>query len=205
MTTAPDGATGSRRTGRPPLTERRKAATRMRVAREAVRLFAAQGVAATSGREIANAAGISARTLWRYFPSKESCVAPLLTGGLEGAVRHLSAWPRDRPLAEAVDDPAWGGDADTEAVRSLVLLTRTEPGLRAVWLQVHQDAESAFARILAERTGRRETDFEVRVRAVALNGAFRVAVEEWVAGDGTVSRALLLRDALRLVDPILDG
>ncbi|MFC7468226.1 TetR/AcrR family transcriptional regulator [Actinomadura keratinilytica] len=67
-----------RRTGggsAPPLTERRKAATRLEIAREAVRLFAAQGVAATTADEIAAAAGISPRTLWRYCSSRRSASA----------------------------------------------------------------------------------------------------------------------------------
>ena len=37
-----------KRVGRPPLTERRKHATRMDIAREAVHLFTTNGVAATS-------------------------------------------------------------------------------------------------------------------------------------------------------------
>ncbi|HET6298116.1 MAG TPA: TetR family transcriptional regulator, partial [Kribbella sp.] len=50
------------RTGRPPLTERRKTETRLEVARAAVGLFLAKGVAGTSADEIAEAAGISSRT-----------------------------------------------------------------------------------------------------------------------------------------------
>jgi AcrR family transcriptional regulator len=81
------------RTGRPPLTERRKTETRLEVARAAVRLFLAKGVAGTSAEEIAEAAGISSRTLWRYFPTKESCVTPLLTGVIELIARFLQSWP----------------------------------------------------------------------------------------------------------------
>ena len=51
----------------------------MDISRHAVRLFTEQGVAATSGEQIAQAAGVSERTFWRYFPHKESCVEPLLT------------------------------------------------------------------------------------------------------------------------------
>lgn len=149
-------ADGGARLGRPPLTERRKAATRLEIAREAVRLFADRGVAATTAEEIAAAAGISQRTLWRYTSSKELCVRPLLTYALDFVIALMRSWPRDRPLAEAVvgtSTPQADGarDADAEALRDLVRLTRTEPGLRAVWLQVHHDAEPAFAEVLAER------------------------------------------------------
>ncbi|MFB4426311.1 TetR family transcriptional regulator [Streptomyces sp. QL37] len=182
--TAGTGAGGGARLGRPPLTERRKAATRLEIAREAVRLFADRGVAATTAEEIAAATGISQRTLWRYTSSKELCVRPLLTYALDFVIALMRSWPRDRPLVEAVvgtSSPRQDASADTDAdaLRDLVLLTRTEPGLRAVWLQVHHDAEPAFAAVIAERTGRRPDDLEPRVQATLLNGALRIAVEQW--------------------------
>ncbi|MFJ8857706.1 TetR/AcrR family transcriptional regulator [Streptomyces sp. NPDC102451] len=169
------------------MTERRKAATRLEIAREAVRLFADRGVAATTADEIATAAGISQRTLWRYTSSKELCVRPLLTYALDFVIALMRSWPRDRPLAEAVaGKPSSRADAsadtDAEALRDLVLLTRTEPGLRAVWLQVHHDAEPAFAEVIAERTGYGPDDLQPRVQATLLNGALRIAVEQWAWG-----------------------
>lgn len=177
-------ADGGVRLGRPPLTERRKAATRLEIAREAVRLFAERGVAATTAEEIAAAAGISQRTLWRYTSSKELCVRPLLTYALDFVIALMRSWPRDRPLVEAVvgtpsSHPVASAGTDADALRDLVLLTRTEPGLRAVWLQVHHDAEPAFAAVIAERTGHGPDDLEPRVQATLLNGALRIAVEQW--------------------------
>ncbi|MFE9722867.1 TetR/AcrR family transcriptional regulator [Streptomyces sp. NPDC005794] len=172
------------RLGRPPLTERRKAATRLEIAREAVRLFAERGVAATTADEIAAAAGVSQRTLWRYASSKELCVGPLLTYALDFVTALMRSWPRDRPLVEAVVGtspslPEVPAGTEAEALRDLVLLTRTEPGLRAVWLQVHHDAELVFAEVIAERTGHGPDDLEPRVQASLLNGTLRIAVEQW--------------------------
>src|ERR1700754_4299218 len=131
---------------RPPLTERRKAETRLEVARAAVDLFLAKGVAATSADEIAAAAGISSRTLWRYFPTKESCVTPLLTDVVELIARFLQTWPSDQSMAEVFDTIGLHDNvADRTTTVQLVRLTRTEPGLRAVWLEAHRDAEPAFA------------------------------------------------------------
>ncbi len=177
-------AVGGARLGRPPLTERRKAETRLEIAREAVRLFAERGVAATTADEIAAAAGISQRTLWRYTSSKELCVSPLLTYALDFVTALMRSWPRDRPLVEVVGVtpsslPVGAADTDAEALRDLVLLTRTEPGLRAVWLQVHHDAELVFAEVIAERTGHGPDDLEPRMQATLLNGALRIAVEQW--------------------------
>jgi len=189
------------RTGRPPLTERRKAATRLEVAREAVRLFTSKGVTGTSAEEIAAAAGISVRTLWRYFPSKESCVWPLLTAGIQNLARTLRAWPPGRDIAELLDGVADAdAKADLPAMLALIRLTRTEPGLRAVWLQSHDNAEPLLVAALARRTGLDEDDLRIRVRAAMINGALRVAVEQYAPGTEADEKALLeaVRKALRI-------
>lgn len=168
------------RTGRPPLTERRKAETRLEVARAAVHLFLAKGVADTSAEEIAAHAGISARTLWRYFPSKESCVMPLLTSGIEHTAARLRSWRSDQGVSDLLATLASGYVETPEAMAAmlnLVRLTRTEPGLRAVWLEAHREAEPAFAEALAHRAGLSEPDLATAIQAAMINGALRVAVE----------------------------
>jgi AcrR family transcriptional regulator len=168
------------RSGRPPLTERRKRATRLEIALEAVRLFTARGIAATSAEEIAAAAGISVRTLWRYFPSKESCVRPLLTSGIEAAAGALRAWPPGAGMDALVDEmerAAGETVVDVSTLLGLVRLTRTEPGLRAVWLQAHDDAEPVFAAALAQRAGEPADSLRIGMQAAMINGALRAAVE----------------------------
>ncbi|CAM5509056.1 TetR/AcrR family transcriptional regulator [Streptomyces purpurascens] len=195
-------------TGRPPLTERRRAETRMEIAEEAVRLFAAKGVAAVTAEDIASASGVSTRTLWRYFRSKEECVRPLLTTGLELLTEHLR---EDRgehgSLAEAILSVRYDDDA-TPRLRTLgdlLLLCRDDPGLRAVWLEAHYDAEATFAAMIAERTGRPVGDLAVRVEAGVLNTAMRIAVEDWALRSDPAagpSLAETVRRALRMVDAV---
>lgn len=64
-------------------------------------------------------------------------------------------------------------------VRTLLRLTRTEPGLRAVWLQAHDDAEPVFARALADRAGLAAVDLRSEIQAARLNAALRAAVEHY--------------------------
>ena len=170
------------RSGGQPLTEGRRAATRMEIARAAIGLFIVKGVAATSAEEIAGAAGISVRTLWRYFPTKEGSVLPLLTAGVDVAASALRSWPPGRPVAELLDDMnRRGADLrpDVRTVVELVRLTRTEPGLRAVWLQAHDAAEPVFAEMLAQRAGIPAPDLPTTVQAAVVNSALRVAVEHY--------------------------
>ncbi|WP_121187959.1 TetR/AcrR family transcriptional regulator [Nocardiopsis sp. Huas11] len=163
------------------MTERRKEVVRTEIARTAVRLFTERGVSGTTGDDIARELGISTRTLWRYFPTKESCVRPLLTTGLEFMAARLRACPPDTPLLEYLErEQAFEEGAPDlgEPVADLIRMTHTEPALMAVWLEVHHAAESVFAEIIAARTGQGTDDLSVRVQAAILNTALRLASEE---------------------------
>ncbi|MGI5452142.1 TetR/AcrR family transcriptional regulator [Streptomyces sp. CA-249302] len=183
------------RTGRPPLTDERKAEIRLDIARAAVDLFVTQGVAATTGEQIAQAVGVSARTVWRYFPSKEACVRPLFTAGIDMLAARLREWGRGRPLEEIFEGEVTSDlrivtGPDRATVGALVRLTRTEPGLRAVWLQTYDEAEPAFARALAERAGLPADDLRPAIQAAMFNAALRAAVEyyAWSSADTELDR-----------------
>ncbi|MCH5671911.1 TetR/AcrR family transcriptional regulator [Streptomyces gilvus] len=172
------------RTGRPPLTEERKAEIRLEIARAAVDLFVIQGVTATTGEQIARAVGVSARTVWRYFPSKEACVRPLFTAGIDLLAARLREWRPGRPLEEIfapenTTDLQLVAGPDRATVGALVRLTRTEPGLRAVWLQTYDEAEPVFAAALAERAGLPAGDLRPVIQAAMFNAALRAAVEHY--------------------------
>ncbi|MFH8467029.1 TetR family transcriptional regulator [Streptomyces sp. NPDC017991] len=183
MSGAPPAGRGSiaEADARPSLAERRKAELRFAIANEAVRLFASQGVAGTTGEQIAQAVGISSRTLWRHFPTKESCVLPLLSAGLEFAVEQLRHWPADTGLLDFVTRSLRVGELPEGApvVLDLIRMTSTDPALRAVWLQAHDDALPVLGQLLARRTGTSADDLRIKVHAATFNGALRAAAEDF--------------------------
>jgi AcrR family transcriptional regulator len=73
-----------------------KAATRRALQEAANRLFAQQGFADTTVRQIADEAGVTERTFFRYFGSKHDLVIPDLTAW----VRRLTTLIRERPADE---------------------------------------------------------------------------------------------------------
>lgn len=183
-TEAAPSASAAARIGRPPLTERRKAATRLEIAHEALRLFARQGVAATTVDEIADAAGISKRTLWRYFPTKESCVRPLLSAGIDALVLAMREAPPGLSLLDAlrrVSQVNGLAPGYSESVLALARLIGTEPGLRAEWLRAHHDTEALLADVIADRSDLAAGSMRPRVHAAIVNVAMRVAIEEYAA------------------------
>ncbi|MFK0157348.1 TetR/AcrR family transcriptional regulator [Streptomyces sp. NPDC090493] len=191
------------------MSDRQRQRQRLDISRHAVRLFAAQGVAATSGEQIARAAGVSERTLWRYFPGKESCVEPLLTESVAAFRAVLRAWPPGVDLTEHLRaayrpalDSSSGGDA--EAVLTVIRLTHGEPALRAVYLVLRERAEDTFAEVLAERAGGKADPLDVRMRAAAMSAVLKVATDDLaraVAGEG-VTPEVLRRHREQLADAL---
>ncbi|MFD0904000.1 TetR/AcrR family transcriptional regulator [Actinomadura sediminis] len=172
------------------LTERRKAATELEIARAAASLFAERGSAGTTVEAIADRAGLSLRTFYRYFPTKQDAVAPLLSIGAQRWLDLLAATPRDVPAVRALEGAAERAltAADATAAesygwtRGLLRAADGDPALRAVWLRVNDESERRLVRILADRaTG--ADPLEARVAAAAATAAIRIAVETWARGD----------------------
>lgn len=178
----------------PSLTERRKAATRMEIARAAAGLFVKQGLRATRAEDIAQAAGIAPRTFYRYFATKEEAVAPLYEAGARRWTEAVAAAPAELPVPQALEHavrhtltPGAGVSAASwELVRTLIRLTESSPALGKVWAEVCRGAEGALAEVLEGRDGGsldnvgRESA-AVRFAAAVAGAAVRVAVESWAA------------------------
>ena len=67
------------------VTAQAKAATRERIIDTARQLFASKGFAASTTRDIADAAGIASGTLFNYFATKEDILACLAAEAVAGA------------------------------------------------------------------------------------------------------------------------
>lgn len=175
------------------LMSRRKAATAGEIAAEAARLFAERGVAQVTAAEIAEASGVSLRTFYRYFATKEDAVAPVLE---IGAARWQAA------LEEAEDEPAVAIPAvlaaqltretpeDAEGLarmRPLLRALAEDRELRAVWHRVNHESEERLVALIAERG---ESDrLAARVLAAAATEAIRIGLEEWAQSTAGVRGA----------------
>lgn len=166
------------------MSEQRHQRIRLEISREAARLFWEHGVAATSGEQIANAVGISVRTLWRYFRNKESCAEPVLAQDVEECVAVLRRWPRQVSLEDHLVEWATNRPKDPdqraydEAVIKMTVLAEKEPDLRAAWLMTHDRIERDLVGIIADRLRRPTDDLEVRLHAAATTAVLRVISED---------------------------
>jgi AcrR family transcriptional regulator len=164
--------------------EQRHQRIRLEISREAARLFWEQGVAATSGEQIATAVGISVRTLWRYFRNKESCAEPVLAQDVEECVAVLRRWPRQVSLEDHLVEWATNRPKNPDqqsyddAVIKMTVLAEKEPDLRAAWLMTHDRIERELVEIIADRLRHPADDIEVRLHAAAATAVLRVISED---------------------------
>jgi AcrR family transcriptional regulator len=171
---------------RPSLTERRTAATRLDIAETAAALFAERGADATTVDDIAAEAGISTRTFWRYFATKEQALAPLLSQQVNDVVEHVRLRPAHEDIVEATTE-AMGetilAPSEAERLASLIRLVQETPALRAVWLDIHRAAEDRLIPAFAQRAAAPADSLELRLAAALTNTALRVALEAWAYDD----------------------
>lgn len=80
------------------LRERKRRETRQRISDAGLRLFGRQGFDATTVDAIAAEAGISRRTFFHYFNSKDDILLSLQTGLGERLVSELERQPEQGPL-----------------------------------------------------------------------------------------------------------
>jgi len=158
------------------------------VARSAARLFLAKGVAATSGDEIADAAGISKRTLWRYFRTKESCVGPLFALTSQHFATKLKNWPLNISVEQFLEISYDMSKIDAQEIADSILVVQLiarleeEPALLEPWFMSSRITEEHLAEAIARRLELSATEFEVRLCAATVAAAMRII-------DETASRA----------------
>jgi AcrR family transcriptional regulator len=182
------------------LRERKKARTRQRLSDTATLMFLARGFDAVRVTEIAAACEVSEKTVYNYFPTKESLVLDRWAStaqALQAALADPSTNPVDaicRVLAgelaaltswlAAQSDPA----AAVESVRQFSELIATTPALRAYNNETMNELVGMAAERLALRAGLAADDPEPRIAATALIGLWGVhftALDKHLQGTST--------------------
>ncbi|MEU8622145.1 TetR family transcriptional regulator [Streptomyces sp. NPDC048623] len=178
----------------PSLTERRKAATQLDIARAAAELFTERGPDDTTAEDIAQRAGVALRTFYRYFRSKQDAVAPLLAGGADRWRAELAATGPGTALPTALErsiaESLAAADAEAEEglrwTRGLLRAAASDPALRAVWFRVNQESEDRLRVVLADLAGPAADPLELRLAAAAATDSIRLALETWAETDAPV-------------------
>lgn len=166
--------------------ESKRAATRERIAEAGLRLFLEQGYEAATIDAIAAASGISRRTFFYYFTSKDDV---LLAWHGAGAVSSRIGEemrgqdPGTAPLVAALDCLArLAARYEVPEARAMDALMHSSESLRArkdaAEAHIEQDLDAAMRAVWPER-GERD---EARYAAMIAAGVLRLALQDWRKG-----------------------
>jgi TetR/AcrR family transcriptional regulator, regulator of mycofactocin system len=122
--------------------ERRRHLLLTKYERVAWELFAARGFQHVTVDEIAEATGVSTRTLFRYFPTKEDFLLGYPRRGIAGFVEMVARLePCPTPL-----------EAGWQQVRDYYLRFPLDPKVLTLWRRAAAEAPEVHARVRGERT-----------------------------------------------------
>ena len=189
-------------TTQPGLRERKKRRTRETIALAAHQLFAERGYHATTLPDIAEAADVSTRTIFAYFPSKEDILFsdfPLMKEALAQA------------LAERADD-----EEALETVRAFILSTlkvekselderlghciESDETLRSHLRARLAKLEEVIAPAIARDLGAPANDLRPQLVAASLTAAFNLLYER---GAGASAKPKTAAEVAALIDPVI--
>jgi AcrR family transcriptional regulator len=161
--------------------EDKKQETRERLRDAAFALFERHGYEATKVEDIAGSAGVSPRTVYRYFSTKSDLVFAATPATLEQLTDLIAARPRsERPytaVRNALLDFAPSLDSSVGIAQSRIIAAN--PTLYRYSLEYRDQIADAVGEALIERGGPGGTDAERRLLGHLAMAALLVAAREW--------------------------
>lgn len=179
----------------------------LEIEQAALRVFEDRGFDSTTIEEIAAAAGISRRTFFRYFSSKND----ILFAGFSELLVELEEWlaaaDADRPMLDVLADATIRFNRihsdGTAAHRERMELILHTPALRANASLRHAEWGAVIARFAAARLGVAEDDLAAQVVGHAALGAGNAAYERWLI-DPSADLAELIDEAFTMTQALGD-
>jgi AcrR family transcriptional regulator len=169
------------------LRERKQVQQRVHIVTVGMSIFAEKGFDATTVDEIANAADVSRRTLFRYFGTKSDIVMEWARGTTSVLTEALRARPLDEKpldsLQAAFQALNHSFTEDVRKVHATAKMVEQTPSLRPHSLLKHAHWEEALAECLRERLAKPKKPAAILLARIAV-AAFRTALDEWLSGPG---------------------
>ncbi|RZU33651.1 TetR family transcriptional regulator [Blastococcus saxobsidens] len=162
---------------------------RSRVERAALELFTSRGFDAVTADEVAETAGISRRTFFRYYPTKADAVWGDFAAHVGRLERLLRAADGARPvlatICAAYAEVNGYGDADLPVLRQRMRLILTEPALQAHSQLRYAEIDRVVAEHVARCTAEDPAALLPRLVAASTRAAATSAFAAWLADERT--------------------
>jgi AcrR family transcriptional regulator len=164
----------------------------------ALELFARDGFDATHSDRIAEQAGVSPRTFFRYFPTKESVFFHRDDGFMRSFATAFVEQPRTLDDYDAVRATFVALAAGFGELRTRVEMYRAAVDSSPVLLGREQEQLDAHARTIADAVARRRDeeapDADANTLATVSLALYQRALRRWLDGPRSVELASLLDD-----------
>jgi AcrR family transcriptional regulator len=174
---------------RPGLRERKKAETRRALRVSAFELAVERGPDHVTVADIADAANVSVRTFFNYYPSKESAIVGIDSVLVEAARQRLLARPASESPFDALrqvltpDEGDVSDLADSQGTR--VRLVLAHPGLKDAQLAGLAELSRVLTQAVAQRVGLDPNDLYAAMVVGSMIAAFHLVISRWEADDRT--------------------
>jgi TetR/AcrR family transcriptional regulator, regulator of mycofactocin system len=159
------------------------------IEKTALEVFAERGFDATTVEEIAAAAGISRRTFFRYFASKNDIPFGNFAVLLDELEDWLSRVPEDQPMFEVIAEAVLRFNRvhsdGAVAHRERMKLIMHTPALRANAALRNADYLAALARYAARRMGEPVGSFGPQLVGHVAHGVSVAVYEQWLQDESS--------------------
>ena len=195
----------------PPLTlrQRRRQETHDEIRRVALALVGSRDYEAVTVDLISEQAGVSVRTFFNYFPSKESAMIALPPPIPESAAEEFlsRSGPRDLfvDLAELAVSMFTENSSDPGDFESSIQIVMSVPALATLQQGALSERETQFVELIATRLALDPGDQQPAVIAAAFMGAVRVACQRWSRGPDRHPFAEEVRSCVTLLSLTVTG
>jgi AcrR family transcriptional regulator len=181
------------------LRQRKRRETLRRIAEQGLKLFLTNGYEATTLEAIAEAAGISRRTFFYYFKSKEAILLAWQNGGYTETIRTavLEQPTKQSPL-NAVTNALLGltirFQADYKHGKAIEQLMCMNETLRIRQQAKYMEQEEAVFEALCQMWPQPKRRPALRMVAMMSIGALRVAIDNWSRDQGKRPISIYLKE-----------
>jgi AcrR family transcriptional regulator len=179
------------------LRERKRRETLQRITEAGIRLFIEKGYEGTTLDQVAAAAGISRRTFFYYFKSKDEILLSLQSGVSDMLLDALRDVPRDKQPLDAIRDAAVKVCALVPADDMIAIdrLMRSSDAVQARKQASYVQQEKALFSALRERWPAPERETGLRLVAMLAIGAMRLSTDAFSREGGRRPIVDLLHEA----------
>jgi AcrR family transcriptional regulator len=169
--------------------EEHKSRTTQALREAALKLFATQGYDSTTTEEIAEKAGVAARTFFRYFPTKESVLYLREREWFESFTADCVSQPKTMSDVDAMCSSFVAAAPGIAAIRRYLLLydkaVASSPTLRGRQHEHQKEDAAAVAHAIATRRGLKRPDERCNLLATVGLVTHRRALDRWLAGSAS--------------------